>query len=69
MIDDNKSSYKNWDLGGVVGLGYTKERLQIEFRVSRGIRKIENDRNVLTEFFHAKDTKNLVFSLTLGYVI
>ena len=68
VIDDDRNSFNEWDLGGAAGIAVTLDKIQFEFRATRGIRKVENDRIILNQTITARDTKNFGLQLTAGLI-
>lgn len=62
--DDDRDSYNTMDMAGIAGLAFESDRLRIEARAIRGLRNVEKDRIILTEFFDANNAKNFGFQLT-----
>lgn len=62
--DDDRDSYNTMDMAGIAGLAFESDRLRIEARAIRGLRNVEKDRIILTEFFDANNAKNFGLQLT-----
>ena len=69
VIDDDKNSFKSWDVGAAAGIGINLEKMQIQLRVIRGFREVEENRTILNQAFTARDTKHVGFQLTAGFIL